>query len=235
MTAKENVSFAEAPADLKTPRGAGARARAAAGFAEAAAAEDVAQQFKMRGTSHSPRRSSRRTRRATRTTRATMPAAACKRVSRRQHARPERFGEFKSWNSVQTTRRLGTPGHGLLSKQAKLRWRRARRGKRRKRDVHILREGRRRVGGGGEGEGGEGGGGGGGGGGGDAHDGALQRGGIRRGGARGARARRGADAHGGRGAPRGGPRGCGGSGEREARCASSSATPGTGRAPAPSS
>ena len=41
-------------------------------------------------------------------------------MSRRQHARPERFGEFKSWNSVQKGT-LGTPGHGLLSKQAKLR------------------------------------------------------------------------------------------------------------------
>ena len=43
-----------------------------------------------------------------------------KRVSRRQHAKPTRFGEFKSWNSVQKGT-LGTPGHGLISKQARVR------------------------------------------------------------------------------------------------------------------
>jgi hypothetical protein len=47
-------------------------------------------------------------------------ANGAKRVSRRAHARPERFGEFKSWNSVQKGT-LGTPGHGLISKQARYR------------------------------------------------------------------------------------------------------------------
>jgi hypothetical protein len=223
MTAKENVSFAEAPADPKTPYEPKTPRAPAVGFAEAAAAADVTQQFKTPGNvtfaAHDVEEDEED--HADDQGDDAGGANGEKRGrSRRQHARPERFGEFKSWNSVQKGT-LGTPGHGLLSKQARLRLG--------GRDESVA-EGSgtstssagssgggsrifelfRQVRGGGQGEDG-----GAGGGCGDAHDGAVQRGGVRRGGARGARARRGADAHGGRGAPRGGPRGGGGGGERE--------------------
>ena len=120
MTAKENVSFAEAPADLKTPREPKTPCAPAAGFAEAAAAEDVAQQFKTPGNVTFAAQDVEEDEEGHADDQGDDGGAACKRVSRRQHARPERFGEFKSWNSVQKGT-LGTPGHGLLSKQAKLR------------------------------------------------------------------------------------------------------------------
>ena len=120
MTAKENVSFAEAPADLKTPREPKTPCAPAAGFAEAAAAEDVAQQFKTPGNVTFAAEELEEDEEGHADDPRDDAGGACKRVSRRQHARPERFGEFKSWNSVQKGT-LGTPGHGLLSKQAKLR------------------------------------------------------------------------------------------------------------------
>lgn len=123
MTTKENVSFAEAPADPKTPYEPKTPRAPAVGFAEAAAAADVTQQFKTPGIvtfaahdvedeeDHADDQGDD----------ANCGANGEKRGrSRRQHARPERFGEFKSWNSVQKGT-LGTPGHGLLSKQARLR------------------------------------------------------------------------------------------------------------------
>ena len=120
MTAKENVSFAEAPADLKTPREPKTPRAPAAGFAEDAAAEDVAQQFKTPGNVTFAAEELEEDEEGHADDPRDDAGGACKRVSRRQHARPERFGEFKSWNSVQKGT-LGTPGHGLLSKQAKLR------------------------------------------------------------------------------------------------------------------
>lgn len=123
MTAKENVSFAEAPADPKTPYEPKTPRAPAVGFAEAAAAADVTQQFKTPGNvtfaAHDVEEDEED--HADDQGDDAGGANGEKRGrSRRQHARPERFGEFKSWNSVQKGT-LGTPGHGLLSKQARLR------------------------------------------------------------------------------------------------------------------
>ena len=121
MTAKENVSFAEAPADPKTPREPKTPRAPAVGFgASSLAAEDVTQQFKTPGNVTFAAQDVEEDEEGHADDQGDDGGAACKRVSRRQHARPERFGEFKSWNSVQKGT-LGTPGHGLLSKQAKLR------------------------------------------------------------------------------------------------------------------
>ena len=120
-TAKENVSFVEAPADPKTPREPKTPGEPAVGFETSSlAAEDVTQQCKTPGNVTFAAQDVGQDEGGDVDDQRNDGGGACKRVSRRQHARPERFGEFKSWNSVQKGT-LGTPGHGLLSKQAKLR------------------------------------------------------------------------------------------------------------------